>query len=436
MSNIQSFHVFLSYNSKNKPAVIELARRLKARGLKVWLDEWELLPGRPWQEALERIIETTRAAAVLVGEDGIGPWEDAEMQACLDEFARRDLAVVPVLLPGCPDKPKLPLLLRRFTWVDFRNEREDEAFLRLVWGITGEKPKELHEAHGFVPRDAEPSVGVGRPAIIQRPALPEAPFIHGWPADKVQALQKRAAESQGRPVFFCHRLKSGGEGPEMVVIPAGAFDMGSNDGDNNEKPVHRVTLAGFAIGRFPVTVADYARFRAVPAGNENDAHPVVNVSWQEAQEYCAWLSRETNRVYRLPSEAEWEYACRAGTAGRWYWGDDEGGIGRHAWYRSNAGGGTHPAGEKQSNAFDLYDMLGNVWEWCEDVWHGDYRGAPADGNASLEGGDRERRVARGGSWHDGSDLIWSARRNGYNPSDRGKFLGFRVVELKVLPGAS
>lgn len=135
-----SFDVFLSHNSKDKPAVRELAETLRDRGLKVWLDEWELAPGRPWQEALENIIRTTRSAAVLVGKDGLGPWQNAEMRALLSEFVNRRLPVIPVLLPNAAKKPRLPLFLRRFTWVDFRPGLSEDALDRLHWGITGKKP--------------------------------------------------------------------------------------------------------------------------------------------------------------------------------------------------------------------------------------------------------------------------------------------------------
>jgi len=132
--------VFLSHNSKDKAAVRELARALQQRGIKVWLDEWELAPGRPWQEALEEVIETVRSAAVILGPAGLGPWEIPEMRACLSECVDRDLPVIPVLLPGVPDKPDLPLFLRSFTWVDLRDGLTDAGLDRLEWGITGVKP--------------------------------------------------------------------------------------------------------------------------------------------------------------------------------------------------------------------------------------------------------------------------------------------------------
>ncbi|HUT45256.1 MAG TPA: TIR domain-containing protein [Sedimentisphaerales bacterium] len=142
----EPFDVFLSHNSKNKPIVKELATELKRRGLKVWLDEWELVPGRPWQEAIEEIIQTTRTAAVLIGKDGMGPWEIPEMRACLSEFINRKLPVIPVLLPGAPDEIELPLFLRLFTWVDLRKGFTKDGFDRLEWGITGKRPKDEQEA--------------------------------------------------------------------------------------------------------------------------------------------------------------------------------------------------------------------------------------------------------------------------------------------------
>jgi hypothetical protein len=135
------YDVFLSHNSKDKPAVRELAMALRGRGFKVWLDEWELVPGRPWLDALEEVIESIACAAVLVGKDGLGPWELPEIRACLNEFVRRRLPVIPVLLPGAPDRPTLPLLLRQFTWVDLRSGLTTEDLDRLQWGITGVKPE-------------------------------------------------------------------------------------------------------------------------------------------------------------------------------------------------------------------------------------------------------------------------------------------------------
>lgn len=139
------FDVFLSHNSQDKPAVRELSDLLKQRGLAVWLDEEQLRPGQPWQEGLEEIMAATRSAAVLVGSDGMGPWQDREMRACLSQFVHRGLPVIPVLLPGAGAKPSLPLFLAEMTWVDLREGFHEEGLDRLEWGITGIRPRARDE---------------------------------------------------------------------------------------------------------------------------------------------------------------------------------------------------------------------------------------------------------------------------------------------------
>jgi hypothetical protein len=133
--------VFLSHNGKDKPTVRELGEGLKKRGLTVWLDEWDLIPGRPWQDALEEVIKRATSAAVIVGGSGLGPWEIPEMRSCLEQFVRRKMPVIPVLLPGAPASTELPLFLSQFTWVDLRSGMTKEGMDRLEWGITGCKPK-------------------------------------------------------------------------------------------------------------------------------------------------------------------------------------------------------------------------------------------------------------------------------------------------------
>lgn len=137
------FDVFLCHNSSDKPTVRHLAEELQIRKIAVWLDEWELIPGRPWQEALEKMIQTVNATAILVGSDGIGPWQDREIRGFLSEFVKRKLPVIPVLLPGAPEKPELPIFLKEFTWVDLRSGITKYGLDRLQWGITGKKPVDL-----------------------------------------------------------------------------------------------------------------------------------------------------------------------------------------------------------------------------------------------------------------------------------------------------
>ena len=234
-------------------------------------------------------------------------------------------------------------------------------------------------------------------------------------------------------------------GPEMVVIPAGSFLMGSPPDElergDCEGPQHRVRFAQhFALGRYPVTYEEYDRYAAATgADNPYDSgagrgrHPVVNVSWEDAEGYCRWLSQHTGALYRLPSEAEWEYACRAGTASRWSFGGDEAQLKAHAWVSGNNGGRTHPVGEKQPNAWGLCDMHGNVCEWCADHWHDHYIGAPADGGAWIDPSATER-VFRGGLWSGHvASAVRSAFRDKNGPHCFNSGLGFRCARSLKQP---
>ncbi|MBK8174672.1 MAG: SUMF1/EgtB/PvdO family nonheme iron enzyme [Rhodospirillales bacterium] len=228
--------------------------------------------------------------------------------------------------------------------------------------------------------------------------------------------------------------------PELVMLPAGEFLMGSPAGEegryDSEGPQHRVRIdAGFALGRYPVTFEEYDHFCAMTKrerlGDEGwgrGRRPVINVSWWDAVAYCEWLSRETGQPYRLPSEAEWEYGCRAGTTTRYSWGDAI--TPKQANYDQSKHGKTTEVGGYPANPWGLYDMHGNVWEWVGDVWHGTYQGAPTDGSAwtDNEGIYSSRdRVDRGGSWDSISWFLRSAFRSGIFPGDRVDYLGFRVA---------
>lgn len=270
--------------------------------------------------------------------------------------------------------------------------------------------------------------------------------------------------------------------PEMVVIPAGHFTMGSSPAEKSwaathgasmdavadEAPQHAVSVSSFAIGKYDVTRDEYAAFvreTHYPAGdgcgvdsfkwvkkpeltwqhpgfNQTGRDPVVCVTWQDARTYIAWLNRKTHPnllhgPYRLPSEAEWEYATRAGAATPFWWGARDSDAPAHAWFKQNAGGHTHPVGEKPPNRFGLYDMVGNVWQWTEDCYDNSYATAPADGRANetassdVHARDSQGgclRVDRGSSYLYPAWLLRSATRE-RNPIDfRNVIMGFRVAK--------
>jgi formylglycine-generating enzyme required for sulfatase activity len=276
------------------------------------------------------------------------------------------------------------------------------------------------------------------------PALPTAPSIHGWPALRVQTLQSETAQALGREVHFSDALSSGGVGPEMAIIPAGEFLMGSPpeevDRYKTEGPQHRVAIAQpFALGRYAVTFEDYDRYAEEAKARKPEdrwgrgRQPVINVYWQEARAYCAWLSEQTGARYRLPSEAEWEYACRAGTASAFWWGDaispEQANYDGNYAYRNGLKGvyrkQTLAVDTFAPNPFGLYQMHGNVWEWMEDGWHEDYQGAPDDGTAWLGAEGDDRRVVRGGAWSYYPQCLRSADRGGDDAANGG--VGFRLA---------
>ena len=218
---------------------------------------------------------------------------------------------------------------------------------------------------------------------------------------------------------------------EFVLIPAGTFMMGSPDSDpdadDNEKPAHQVTLSqDFYLGKYPVTQAQWeAMMGANPSEFKGAARPVETVSWDDVQAFMQKLNERGGADhYRLPTEAQWEYACRAGSSTRYHFGDDAAQLGDYAWYHDNSGGQTHPVGQKQPNAWGLYDMHGNVWEWVQD-WYGDYTVAPVTDPIGPTSG--AVRVIRGGSWGDAALYARSAVRFRFHPGDRFDNLGFRCL---------
>jgi len=245
--------------------------------------------------------------------------------------------------------------------------------------------------------------------------------------------------------------------PEMVFVEGGTFRMGSNDddADDDEQPIHPVTLSDFSSGKYEVTNAQFCAFlnekgnreeggaewinldgsfrnekcRIFKNGNRFEVergyadHPVIYVSWYGARAFCNWLKEKTGKNYQLPTEAQWEFAARGGNQSRGYkyaGGDNLGTVG---WYGDNSGGGTHQVGQKRANELGIYDMSGNVWEWCQD-WYGDYSSSAQRNPTGPSSGSN--RVGRGGSWDYGARDCRVAFRGRSDPENRFSFLGFRV----------
>lgn len=227
-------------------------------------------------------------------------------------------------------------------------------------------------------------------------------------------------------------IKDCPECPEMLVLPGGSFLMGMPpDPEPNfadEKPQHLVQIQSFAIGKYEVTQEHWVAVMGNnPSYNKGLALPVEQISWDDIQQFIVKMNQKTGRRYRLPSEAEWEYAARAGSTTEWSFGSDESKLGSYAWYDKNSGGKTRAVGQKLPNAFGLFDMHGNVWEWVQDCWHDTYAGAPTDGSAWITGCYSNSRLVRGGSFNAGPMHLRSTDRNRISADIRGASGSFRLA---------
>ncbi|MEZ5594077.1 MAG: bifunctional serine/threonine-protein kinase/formylglycine-generating enzyme family protein [Gammaproteobacteria bacterium] len=296
--------------------------------------------------------------------------------------------------------------------------RQHEGLHDLIFDCLLDDPAERPESAEFI---AAALRGFAQPAVTEQAASkPTAPPV----ATRTKPTEPTAG--------FRDPLKDGSQGPALVYLPGGTFTMGDDNSDfSSVKPAHQVTLDAFYIGQYPVTFDDYDRFcTATGRKKPEDEHwgrgfqPVINVDWDDASGYCEWLSEQTGQHYRLLTEAEWEYACRAGSIGKYCFGDNQRDLGAYAWFGENSGGKIHPAGEKRPNAWQLYDMHGNVWEWVQD-WYGEYSQSAQNNPSGPASGFN--RVIRGGSWFNVAGNCRSAFRSSWLPGYRSYDLGFRVA---------
>ena len=241
--------------------------------------------------------------------------------------------------------------------------------------------------------------------------------------------------------------KEPGTGMEFIKIPAGCFNMGSPEGEEgrntSEGPVHKVCIEEFWVGRYEVTQQQWqqvmgknpAYFQEKKLKKNTQQHPVEQVSWNTIQKFLTELNKDTSQPpFRLPSEAEWEYAARAGTETAYSFGDSQKDLATHAWYKDNSEDSTQPVGQLEPNGFGLFDMHGNVWEWCADPNHDHYDNAPSDGSVWEDGADTTVRMLRGGSWGSHPWGLRSANRLRNKPNYKNNSIGFRLVHSAVAPG--
>jgi formylglycine-generating enzyme required for sulfatase activity len=405
--------IFISYKREEQAAARDLADALESQAWRVWWDP-KLRAGERFDDVIEEALREARCVIVL--------WSRRSVRSRYVKDEARYALIRDKLVPVMIEDTALPFRFeglhtpRLMGWDGALEAPAFQEILRDIRAILGDTNTTGDRAPGFETQD--------RPIARSQP--------------------ERAPSS-----VFRDRLADGSEGPEMVVIPEGEFWMGSDrerdpEALDDELPRHRVRIArSFALGRYPVTFAEYERFakatgRDLPDDEQwgRGNRPVIHVSWKDAVAYCKWLSEQTRRRYRLPTEAEWEYAARAGTETRYWWGSE---IGQDAkiWANCSSCGSewddkqTAPVGSFEPNDFGLHDTAGNVWEWVQDCWHDSYEGAPTDGHKAWgsEGrGDCGLRVLRGGSWDGGPGGLRSAHRGGDNPLGRTNDVGFRLAQ--------
>jgi formylglycine-generating enzyme required for sulfatase activity len=400
------------------------------RSLRLWQDQEAIAPGKLWESEITAAIEQSMFFIPIITPRIVNSeycrFEFESFLAREKKLGRADL-VFPILyirVRALEDDalwrndPVLSIIGRRqyVDWRTFRHVPVTETGVRVA---------------------IEHFCG----KIIEALTAPISPAAQ--PAAKEQAPPAVALQPEPQPEAsprIGESFRDGPDFPEMVVLPAGEFLMGSPEGEQGrgpyEGPQHRVRIARpFAIARYPLTFAEYDRFCAATGRSEPDdqgwgkgLRPVINVSWEDAQAYIAWLSRATGRNYRLPAEAEWEYACRAGTTTRYSFGDRI--TPKDTNWEQAEVSRTSEVGTYPPNPWGLYDMHGNVWEWVEDNWHDNYEGAPANGSAWKDAGAGPNRplcVLRGGSWDGGAGVCRSACRYWIIIGNRRHHVGFRVA---------
>ena len=257
---------------------------------------------------------------------------------------------------------------------------------------------------------------------------PASPAPAPPPPETKQATAPPQSTPSATPTQPPPKLASSVREPETIPLRGGSFAMGSNE-DLSERPVHQVTIKPFAIGKFPVSVQEWNACATAKAcgfvSTGRDEAPITNVSWSDARQYVAWLAETTGKPYRLPTEAEWEYAARAGTQTKYWWGDQ---FQADAANCKNCAANEQPVkvGSLKPNPFGLYDMGGSVDQWVEDCWHKTYQGAPADGSAWVEG-QCPSHVLRSGSWKNDGRYVRPSNRDSYDTNVRYPTHGFRVA---------
>ncbi len=426
--------IFVSYSRRDRTWLERLQVHLsplESDGVIDLWDDTEIKAGDDWEAEIEQALAEAKAAVLLISADYLASdfIRDRELQPLLEAAKGEGLLILSVILS--PSRFKRMKSLSAFQAVN----NPDRPLISLErW--------EQEQVFDRVAESIEKALtGVGEPdpqsaQILQSESHPEADVaVVSAPRQEQSTPHADVSPAQAALPQTCKNDL----GMEFALIPAGRFDMGSNV-DRIEAPVHTVTISEpFYLGVYVVTQEQWIKVmgttpRLEPWGIDNvregKDYPAVYVSWRDVQAFINKLNaRDENSFYRLPSEAEWEYACRAGSRGAYYFGSNMHKLKAYAWYNKNTWDVgepyAHRVGQKKPNRFGLYDMHGNVWEWVED-WYGRYtRGAVTDPKGPETG---RSKVFRGGGFHSIAEEMRSASRVGDHPDLRTYYVGFRLVK--------
>jgi formylglycine-generating enzyme required for sulfatase activity/tetratricopeptide (TPR) repeat protein len=447
----QHYDCLLAYSQADTPFALHLYLALKDKGINCLFD-------KPFEEMLQQAERYDRVSfdkelLCLSSHSMDSDWMRHEIESGLGRFGETVVrTLIPLVLDDSLPTPRSTGWLARIQKTISSAFQAKDALLQQFWAT--HDPLDFREWEN---NEAAFEREVNR--LLQRLGkFSLTPFTFN-----TVTLDRRGKEIERRQLQARQFIEELAHSVtlEMVEIPGGTFVMGSPPSEENsfddERPQHQVKVAPFYLGKFAVTQEQWrviatdtslkvkmdlnpeiARFKDKP---DSARRPVEQVSWEEAQEFCARLAKKTGRAYRLPSETEWEYACRAGTTTPFAFGETirlemVNYDGKYP-YQAPKGKSrveTVPVGSLGiANAWGLFDMHGNVWEWCEDVWHNNYDTAPTDGSAWTVGGISNRRILRGGGWDDSDDNCRSANRDDFSTDDRVSNIGFRVVVAARTP---
>ena len=399
--------IFISYSRQDQARVKSLAEALhKTCGWSVWWDT-HIPAGKTFDEDIETSLDEARCVVVV--------WSKASINSRWVQTEAGEGLCRGILVPVSIDNAKIPLAFSRIQTADFsawQGDTNAEVFQKLLADLTGVLGETAHK------------MSLANAETASASSLDDNKKNVDHEPDSISMQDSRTINAQEQN----HSLNE----TELVRITGGKFLMGSpksEKGRDVNEQQHEVFIDDFAIGKFPVTFAEYDRYcdetglaKPDDKGWGRSNRPVINVSWMDAHDYTQWLTRVTSKPYRLPTEAEWEFAARGGTQTAYWWGE------KYDQDRSNSNGShkkTTPVDTFKPNPFGLYDIVGNVWEWTGSCYEQDYNGLE---NKSAEKEDYIRRVIRGGSWYYKSGYARSANRYGYDPDDGSFDLGFRLVQ--------